>query len=140
MWKMKSYKTDKIEELACLYEIAMTLNATLDLKKSLYNVLDILSGKMGMVRGTIAILSPFRDEISIEVAHGLSRAAIMRGKYKPGEGITGQVIQTGKAKVVPKISEEAFFLNRTASRRHIIEEETSFFVCLLKINNRLLEH
>jgi Nif-specific regulatory protein len=137
---MKSYKTDKIDELTCLYEIARTLNTTLDLKKSLYNVLDILSDKMGVVRGTITILSPFRDEISIEVAHSLSRAAIMRGKYKPGEGITGQIIQTGKVKVVPKISEEQFFLNRTASRKHIIEKETSFFVCLLKINNRSLGH
>ena len=135
---MKNYKTDKIEELTCLYEIARTLNATLDLKKSLYNVLDILSSKMEMVRGTITILSPFRDEISIEVAHGLSRTAIMRGKYKPGEGITGQVIQTGKAKVVPKISEEPFFLNRTASRRHIVEEETSFFCVPVKNKQQVI--
>jgi Nif-specific regulatory protein len=69
---MKSYKTDKIEELTCLYEIARTLNTTLDLKKSLYNVFDILSDKIGMVRGTITIQNPFRDEISIEVAHSLS--------------------------------------------------------------------
>lgn len=135
---MKSYKTDKIEELTCLYEIARTLNATLDLKKSLYNVLDILSGKMGMVRGTITILSPFRDEISIEVAHGLSRAAVMRGKYKPGEGITGQVIQTGKAKVVPKISEEPFFLNRTASRKDIIKDEISFFCVPVKNKQQVI--
>lgn len=122
----------KIEELTCLYEIARTLNATLDLKKSLYGVLDILASKMSMMRGTVTILNPLRDEISVEVAHGLSKAAIRRGKYKPGEGITGQVIQTGKAKVVPKISEEPLFLNRTASRKQVIEEDLSFFCVPIK--------
>jgi len=129
---------NKIEESTCLYEIARTLNATLDLKKSLYSVLNILSNKMDMVRGIVTILNPLSDEISIEVAHGLSRAAINRGKYKPGEGITGQVIQTGKAKVVPKISEEPLFLNRTKSRRQVIEEELSFFCVPIKNKQQII--
>ena len=129
---------NKIEELTCLYEIARTLNATLDLKKSLYGVLDILANKMDMVRGTVTILSPLRDEVNIEVAHGLSRAAIERGKYKPGEGITGRVIQTGEAEVVPKISEEPLFLNRTASRKQVIEEELSFFCVPIKNKQQVI--
>ena len=36
----------KIEEITLLYEISKTLNVTLDLKKSLYKVLDILSNSM----------------------------------------------------------------------------------------------
>ena len=70
----------------------------MDLKKSLYRVLDILSNSMNMARGTISILNPLRNEIAIEVAHGISKSAQDKGKYKPGEGITGQVIQTGKVK------------------------------------------
>ena len=104
----------QIEEVTLLYEISKALNEHLDLKKSLYKVLDILSNSMDMERGTITILNPLRNEINIEVAHGLSRSAMERGKYKLGEGITGRVIQTGKAVAVPKISEEPLFLNRTA--------------------------
>jgi Nif-specific regulatory protein len=118
----------KTEEITYLYEIAKVLSATIDLKKSLYSVLEILSKSVGMRRGTITILNPLRDEIRIEVAHGLSRTAMQRGRYKIGEGITGRVIQQGKSFVVPKISEEPLFLNRTASRRQTQEEFS--FICV----------
>ncbi len=120
----------KIEEVTLLYEISKALNVSLDLKKSLYRVLDILSDSMDMVRGTITILDPLRDEIYIEVAHGLSKAAMNRGKYKLGEGITGRVIQTGNAFVVPKISEEPLFLNRTATRKKSVHGRELSFICV----------
>jgi Nif-specific regulatory protein len=118
----------KIEEITYLYEIAKVLSATIDLRKSLYSVLEILSKSMGMRRGTITILNPLRDEIQIEVAHGLSKSAMQRGRYKPGEGITGRVIQNGRSMVVPKISEEPLFLDRTATRRKPSEELS--FICV----------
>lgn len=128
----------KIEEITLLYEITNALNVTLDLKKSLYTVLDILSRSMGMVRGTITILNPLRNEINIEVAHGLSKAAMQRGKYKIGEGITGRAIQTGKTIVVPKISQEPLFLNRTASRKAVTDHELSFICVPVKKGNQVV--
>ncbi len=115
----------KIEEVTLLYEISKSLSENLELKKSLYKVLAILSGSLNMIRGTITLLNPLRNEIAIEVAHGLSRSAIERGKYKLGEGITGRVVETGKPVAIPKISEEPLFLDRTDSRK--IKEELSFF-------------
>ncbi|MBW1989772.1 MAG: sigma 54-interacting transcriptional regulator, partial [Deltaproteobacteria bacterium] len=38
--------------------------------------------------------------------------AMSRGRYKPGEGVTGRVIETGEPILVPKISEEPTFLHR----------------------------
>jgi Nif-specific regulatory protein len=128
----------KIEEVTLLYEISKALNVSLDLKKSLYEVLDILSSSMDMERGTITILNPMRNEIHIEVAHGLSRAAMARGKYKLGEGITGRVIETGKALVVPKISEEPLFLNRTATRKAVHDKELSFMCVPVKKGSQVV--
>ncbi|MFA4915926.1 MAG: sigma 54-interacting transcriptional regulator [Syntrophales bacterium] len=121
-----------IEELKILYEISMALHETLDLKKSLYKVLNIIADSLGMIRGTITILNPLRDEISIEVAHGLTKGAIERGKYRIGEGITGRVIATGNSLIVPKISEEPLFLNRTATRRKELDRELSFICVPIK--------
>jgi Nif-specific regulatory protein len=129
--------TKKIEELTLLYEISRTLSESLDLKNTLYRVLEILSSSLGMIRGTVTILNPLRDEISIEVAHGLSRGAIERGKYKIGEGITGRVIQSGKPIIIPKISEEPLFLNRTASRR-ATDQELSFICVPVKKGNQVV--
>ncbi len=126
---MDNVSIRKTEELALLYEITNALSETLDLRKSLYRVLEILSNSMGMVRGTVTILNPLRNEIRIEVAHGMPLAAMERGKYSIGEGVTGRVIQTGKALVVPKISQEPSFLDRTATRRAIHDQELSF-ICV----------
>ncbi|MBU0698367.1 MAG: sigma 54-interacting transcriptional regulator [Proteobacteria bacterium] len=128
----------QIEEITLLYEISKTLNENLDLKKSLYKVLDILSNSMDMVRGTVTILNPLRDEINIEIAHGLTKGAMEKGKYKLGEGITGRVIQSGKAVTIPKISKEPLFLNRTSSRKTKQDQELSFFCVPIKKGNQVI--
>ncbi len=127
-----------IEEVTLLYEISETLNEHLELKKALYKVLDLLSSRLDMVRGTVTILNPVRNEINIEVAHGISKSAMERVKYKLGEGITGRVIQTGKAVSIPKISEEPHFLNRTATRKLKLDNELSFICVPLKKGNEVI--
>jgi Nif-specific regulatory protein len=127
-----------IEEITLLYEISEALNEHLELKKSLYKVLDILSNSMNMVRGTVTILNPVRNEINIEVAHGISKSAVEKVKYKLGEGITGRVIQTGKAVSISKISEEPHFLNRTATRKIKLDQELSFICVPVKKDNQVI--
>ncbi|OQX04070.1 MAG: sigma-54-dependent Fis family transcriptional regulator [Desulfobacteraceae bacterium IS3] len=129
----------KIEEITLLYEISQTLNEHLELKKSLYKVLAILSNSMDMVRGTVTILHPLRNEIVIEVAHGLPQNTIEKVTYKLGEGITGRVIETGEPVAIPKISEEPLFLNRTASRRMSREHQELSFLCVpIMKNNQVI--
>jgi len=128
----------KTEDVTLLYEISKALNESLNLRKSLYKVLEILSTSMNMVRGTVTILNPLRNEISIEVAHGLSKVAMERGKYQVGEGITGRVIQAGKGFLVPKISQEPLFLNRTATRRVHQDQEFSFICVPVKKGDQVV--
>ena len=127
-----------LEEITLLYEITKALNEHLELQKSLYKVLDILSNSMNMVRGTITILNPLRNEINIEVAHGLTRNAMARVKYKLGEGITGRVIETGRAVTIPKISEEPLFLDRTGSRKKKKDQELSFICVPIKKGKQVI--
>lgn len=128
----------RIEDVTLLYEISKTLNEHLELKKSLYKVLEILSEALNMVRGMVFILNPLTNEISLEVAHGISRIAIERGKYKPGEGITGKVVQSGKAVTIAKIKEEPLFLNRTATRRLPANQDLSFFCVPVKKGKQVI--
>ncbi len=127
-----------IEEVTLLYEISKALNEHLVLKKSLYKVLDILSSSMNMVRGTITILDPLRNEINIEVAHGMTLNAMERVKYKLGEGITGRVIETGKAVSIPKIREEPLFLDRTGSRKKGKNQDLSFICVPVKKGKQVI--
>ena len=128
----------KIEETTLLYEISEALNAHLELKKSLYKVLDILSDSLDMARGTITLLDPVRNEIRIEVAHGITRRAMQQVRYKLGEGITGRVIQTGRPVSIPKISEEPLFLNRTVARKSKRDLELSFICVPIKKGRQVI--
>ena len=129
---------EPIEEVTLLYGITKALNEHLDLKRSLYKVMDILSSSMNMVRGTITILNPLRNEINIEVAHGVPRNAMQRVTYKLGEGITGRVIETGKAVAIPKISEEPLFLDRTGSRKKKKGQDHSFICVPVKKGKQVI--
>ena len=128
----------KIDEISLLYEISQALNKHADLQKALYTVLDILSASMNMSRGMITILNPMSNEISIEVAHGISRSAMQKGVYKLGEGVTGQVIETGQAVTIPKISESPRFLNRTKSRSGPGHQELSFICVPIKREQQVI--
>jgi len=123
---------EKIEKITLFYEISKVLSEYLDLEKSLYNVLNILSNSMDMVRGMISILNPMKNEIKIEVAHGISKSAMKRGKYKLGEGIIGKVIESGKSIVIEKVGDEPRFLNRTATRDNKDIQEISFICVPIK--------
>ncbi len=115
------------EVLTFLHEIALALTGV-ELKPSLYRVLDILADGMGISRGAITLLNPASREIRIEVSHGLSADAGKKGRYKPGEGVTGRVIETGEPAVIARVSEEPLFLNRTGETR-ASGVETSF-ICV----------
>jgi len=127
-----------IDDIGLLYQITRVLNQSPDLKQSLYDVLELLSKTMNMVRGTITLLNPLNNEINIEVAHGMPKSALHKGKYQLGEGITGQVIQTGQAVAIPKISNDARFLNRTATRKKEKDQDLSFICVPIKKETQVI--
>jgi Nif-specific regulatory protein len=127
-----------MEELSLLYEITQSLGTPGPLPPILQQILKILAQRAGMERGTITILNPETGEIQIEVAHGLTAEARRRGRYKLGEGITGRVVETGEPAVVPRVSQEPLFLNRTRSRGQREKDELSFICVPIKINHQTI--
>jgi Nif-specific regulatory protein len=126
------------DEITCLYEITEALHATLDLRQSLYKVLDLLAQRLGMRRGSITLLNPETSEIRVEVAHGISTSEKTRGRYKLGEGVTGRVIESGRPMAVPHIDEEPLFLDRTKARNRIDKSKISFICVPIKEGQRII--
>ena len=94
----------EIQELSLLFEISTKLSETLDLKRALKPILQLMADHMKMLRGTLTVLNRKTGEIVIEEAYGLQPEEKAKGKYRMGEGITGKVIETGKPAIVPRIS------------------------------------
>jgi Nif-specific regulatory protein len=112
--------------LSTLLEVSQALSGTLNLKSSMQRVLQILIRHHGVVRGMVTLL---RDgELHVEAIEGFDDRA-RSVSFKVGEGITGQVVQSGKPIVVPPVSKEPEFLNRMPRRADIPRHELSF-ICV----------
>jgi Nif-specific regulatory protein len=128
----------EIQELSILFDISQILDQSLDLRDVVGPVLESVARHMGMMRGTLTLLNRESGEIFIEAAHGLSESQMERGRYRPGEGVTGKVIATGHPAVVPHISDEPLFLDRTGARRGLRKEDISFLCVPIKIGNEVI--
>ena len=128
----------KILELTALYEISKALASSLDLKVTSLKILEILTTVLGMQRGTLSLLDPNTGELAIEVAYGLSNQEQERGRFKVGEGVTGQVFETGEPILIPDIGKEPLFLNRTRSRGDIRLRNIAFLCIPVKAHGETI--
>ena len=129
---------DKDKQMDLLFEVARSLTSSLDLKTTLESILALLSKLMRLRRGTITLVDPQTETLSIEMAHGLSEEAKKRGIYRIGEGITGQVVATGEPEVVPDVSRDPRFLDRTKARGDTKKIKLSFLCVPIKLGNEVL--
>jgi len=126
-----------VRELETLYKISQILAVGTYRKQALADVVDILEKDLGLNRGTITLLAPDGNEIRIEVAHSVPEERSRKVRYRVGEGVTGRVMQTGKAMIVPKVSEEPLFLNRF-ERWNVTKEEISFICVPISIGQEII--
>ncbi|MHC4836597.1 MAG: GAF domain-containing protein, partial [Planctomycetota bacterium] len=120
-------------ETRLLYRITKALlDRQTPLEAALEEVVHHLA-EYGFVRTSIAIYDQPTREVRIEASHGLSQDELRRGRYQPGEGIIGQVVEDGEAAVVPAIAEEPQFLDRTGSRAGVDRARTAF-ICAPIVN------
>jgi Nif-specific regulatory protein len=96
-----------------LTEIGHILASTLELREAFQRMMQLISDKLDMRRGTLVLLDESTGRLRTEAAVGLTPEEIERGKYALGEGITGMVVATGRARIIPDLRTEPDFLNRT---------------------------
>jgi Nif-specific regulatory protein len=126
--------TSEARRLSTLLDVSQALSGTLNLKASLHRVLEILAADHGAVRGIVSLLHPEGD-LRVEASDGLGDSARVV-RYQIGEGITGNVVQSGKPIVVPRVSQEPAFLHRASRRPELPRQELSFLCVPIALNRR----
>ncbi|MEI8121823.1 MAG: sigma 54-interacting transcriptional regulator [bacterium] len=121
-------------ELSVLYRISQAVAHRRDISALFQEVFDILEKDMGMSFGTLTLRRPDTDVFVIEASRGLTPEEHKRGQYRLGEGITGSVAKSGKAEVVPDLSKDSRFLNRTRSRKG----GPIAFICVPIVHHRIV--
>lgn len=135
---MIAQSSREVTELGLLFAISKALSENIELRTALHAILGLMTDKMEMIRGTLTILNRKTGEIFIEEAMGLQPEEKAKGRYLLGEGITGQVVDTGEPVIVPRISDEPFFLDRTGSRSHLNKNDISFICVPIKLGNETI--
>lgn len=116
-------------EIDLLGEISRLLDRSLDLREVAGPMLEALSVYMEMKYATLTLLNRKTGEVLIEASHGLSAQQAQRGRYRLGEGVTGQVALSGKPIVIPRTSESPLFLDKTQRGKRA---DTSFICVPIK--------
>lgn len=82
-----------------------------------------------MMRGTVMLLSPDESELIIAAASNVDEEVRRRVRYRKGEGITGEVVRTGRSIIVPRVADEPRFQDRIHCRTTSQKKEVSF-ICV----------
>ncbi|HEX8339383.1 MAG TPA: sigma 54-interacting transcriptional regulator [Tepidisphaeraceae bacterium] len=127
------------ENIAILSEIGQVVSSSLELKDVFARIMQILSDRLNMRRGTLILLDESTGRLRTEAAIGLSSDDIDRNRYALGEGITGAVVATGRARVIADVRAEPDFLNKT----HRLDLQNapspvSFFCVPIRIEGRVV--
>jgi Nif-specific regulatory protein len=120
------------EELLVVREAVALLGKSQDEAHVVREILHLLSEFLGLNRGRVVLPDPETGELRIVHAYGLTQDEIARGKYLPGEGITGRVMTGGQTAIVQDVDAEPLFLFRAVARENLPPETVSFIALPLE--------
>jgi Nif-specific regulatory protein len=121
-----------------LYQMSRVIAESSDLSHTLVILQQIMAKEMSIVCGMISLYHQKSGRILVHESFGLTDEEASRGVYALGEGITGKVVETGKAIMLPSITNEPAFLNRTRGLRFGLDQEFSFVCVPIKRGRKVL--
>src|SRR5512141_1399649 len=95
-----------LRELPALLELSQMLGSARSFRAALEGALAILRESYGGSVVTAALVDEATGELKLEASAGLPAGRRPPPKLRPGEGVTGRVVASGKAVVVPQVTRE----------------------------------
>lgn len=123
-------------ELIVLHKIRRMLDVDEPIDSLLGKVLDVLSKDLKLRHGIITVIDENLSGTKVEMVNAVSTETLKDVVYKFGEGITGSVAQSGVPAVIPDISKEASFLNKTGIRNEL--SGVSFICIPIKYKGKVI--
>ncbi len=125
-------------DLRALHATAEVLAAGSGQEEMLLRILQTLETELGMIRGTVMLVSPDGSELQLAAATGVDEDARGQLRYRVGEGITGDVLRTGTSIIVPQISAEPRFQDRIYKRDQSEKTRLSFICVPVILGNQVV--
>jgi Nif-specific regulatory protein len=100
------------EQLAALFEVSSVLNRSLELRETLRQVLRTLHDRGRLCRGMVSLLDDDSGDLLVAALHDHDATPFEKIRYRPGEGVIGQVLETNRPWIVQRVGDESKFLDR----------------------------
>jgi len=120
-------------EMDALQAVSRVLAHGADHRELLQEILGVLEEKLDVSRGTVMVLSPDGDGLTVEAVAPGSEQARRSATYKKGEGIIGNVLASGEPEIVPLLGEDPRFKGRVHRREE--GQDVSFICVPVRVGN-----
>lgn len=113
-------------DITVLHEAARCVGSATDSKESVNKMLRLMSEMLGLNRGRVLLKDEATGGLVIKYSYGLTEDQVARGRYEPGEGITGRVMDTRQVAVIQNVDEERNFLFKAVDREILPDGVVSY--------------
>jgi Nif-specific regulatory protein len=117
------------EYIDLIYTIGNIFTSSITLQESLNKVVDKLFIELQLSKVMVHIYIQDEEESFVDIYRGYNKNEIEKSRFKPGEGIIGRVLKTGKLEIIPIIRDSDEFLNKSGSRTSEKDLDSSF-ICV----------
>jgi signal transduction histidine kinase len=107
------------EELNALIQVSKTVNAHLDLDAVLESVMSVTTEVMQVEASCLVLVDDETGDLLFHVAQGAKAEAVKPIRMKPGEGIVGWVVESGKPAIVNDVATDPRFYGK-------VDEDSGF--------------
>jgi Nif-specific regulatory protein len=114
--------------LITIYEISKILGSTLNLEKSIHDVLNILSSYLQMRRGVVTLRED-HGELEVIAVAGMSLRRAQEGEESFPLALAQQVIGTAMPVIIHSLADDAQFV-RYAAGADVMEDEVQSLICV----------
>ncbi len=126
-------------QLDFLCRVSTHLAAATDQNRALSSILDWMARDCQWQRGVISLMSPDGSEVQAFLTSGdVPSARSGRMRYRPGEGITGQVFASGESVNIQDLTQNSNFLDRSGLRADLDISKLSFFCVPIKYHETVI--
>src|SRR5512135_1024464 len=112
MQRARAPQAPEARELEALLELSKLLGSARSVRAALDGVVAILSETYGAAGATATLTDETTGELRLQAAAGLPAARRASARLRPGEGVTGRVVASGKPVIVPQVSREPLLRSR----------------------------
>jgi Nif-specific regulatory protein len=149
----------RAQELLLMSEVMRLVGKSLAPEVVMREMLHLMSELLGLNRGRI-VLADFVGDLALQgladrkpatrtadapapasairYAYGLTKPEMARGRYGPGEGITGRVLATAQPIIVQDIDAEPQFLARSVARAQLPPDTVAFIALPIEVNREVI--